>query len=278
MPVQNEIDRPFLKWAGNKFHIVDRIREVLPAGRRLVEPFVGSGALFLNVQFDEYLLADANPDLISLFDILRSQRGGFVDYARSLFSPTGNSEAVYYELRSEFNSTTDATRKAALFIYLNRHCFNGLCRYNSRGEFNVPFGRYSKPYFPERELLRFADKLHLAEIRCEDFGVVMQSAREGDVLYCDPPYVPLSNTAQFTSYSRGGFNDSAQERLAREARALSARGVPVLISNHDTPFTREAYSGAQLVHFDVKRFISRDAANRNAAPELLALFSANQAA
>ena len=145
--------KPFLKWAGGKYRIIDKIISALPKKKTLIEPFVGSGAVFLNTEYENYILADTNTDLISLYLILQEHGIEFIRFTESLFSDTNNHEKVFYELRNEFNITKDVERKAAIFVYLNRHCFNGLCRYNSKGEFNVPFGRYSKPYFPFQEML-----------------------------------------------------------------------------------------------------------------------------
>lgn len=265
--------RPFLKWPGNKFRIVNYIKAQLPQGRRLIEPFVGSGAVFLNTDYDRYLLADNNPDLIKIFRFLQSEGTTFIEYCRTFFTPENNSEDVYYSYREEFNTTRDDRLKAALFLYLNRHGYNGLVRYSLKGNFNTPFGTYEKPYFPEKEMLSFYEKAQHAEFICCDFEEAMSQAVPGeDVCYCDPPYVTLSSTANFTSYSAGGFGPDAQLRLAKLAKELSKKGVPVLLSNHDTEFVRQAYSSAQIIAFDVQRFISCDGTNRGKAGEVLALF------
>ena len=265
--------RPFLKWAGNKYQILEYIMAMLPSGRRLIEPFVGSGAVFLNSDYESYLLADSNKDLINLFQTLQREGESFIDYCRSFFTAETNRDGRYYELREEFNSTKDSRLKAALFIYLNRHAYNGLCRYNSKGGFNTPFGRYAKPRFPEQEMRRFVNRAGRATFKVMDFRETMRSARRGDVLYCDPPYVPLSATSNFTSYSSGGFGREDQVALAELAKDLSIRGVPVLISNHATEFTLNAYKSAKIEQLDVQRFISCDGDNRGTAREVLALFS-----
>lgn len=264
-------NRPFLKWAGNKYRILQRIQALLPPGRRLIEPFTGSGAVFLNMDYSQYLLADSNPDLISLFILLKADGEGFVRESKKLFTPTANSKEAYYERRSEFNETKDKQRRAELFVYLNRHGYNGLCRYNSDGIFNVPFGRYSKVYFPESELLAFSARSAQAEFVCEDFRAAMQRAVPGDVVYCDPPYVPLSR-AGFTSYGASSFGPPEQAALAEVALNLSARGVPVLISNHDVPPTQKYYEHAQVSSFEVRRSISCKGASRGKVSELLALY------
>jgi DNA adenine methylase len=268
------MQRPFLKWAGGKYQIAERVAAALPRGSRLVEPFVGSGAVFLNTEFDSYLLSDTNADLIGVYRAVASEGKDFVRVVEELFTPDNNDESRFYSFREEFNSEADGIRKAALFVYLNRHCFNGLCRYNQKGQFNTPFGRYLKPYFPKPELLAFAKKSSRARFKVADFRVTFLDARPGDVYYCDPPYVPLTSTANFTSYSRGGFSSADQRRLAELARTAASTGVPVLLSNHDTPFVRELYADAEIREFLVQRFISAKTEERGRAPELLALYGA----
>jgi len=267
--------RPFLKWAGGKTRIVERIKAVLPTGRRLIEPFVGSGALFLNAEFPRYLLADANKDLINCYQQLQSGGAEFVERCAAYFTPASNVVDAYYALRDRFNATVDPLERAVLFVYLNRHGYNGLCRYNHSGRFNVPFGRYTKPYFPKEEMLSFWQKSALCTFQVADFLRTMDSAEPGDVVYCDPPYVPLSNTANFTSYSSDSFDLDSQQALASMATELARRGVPIMISNHDTPFTRNLYKTADdLRFFEVQRHISCDRANRSKSAELLAVYLA----
>jgi DNA adenine methylase len=265
--------KPFLKWAGGKYRLVDLIKTTLPKGNRLIEPFVGSGALFLNTDYSTNLLADSNPDLINLFQLIQKEGQGFINYCQGLFVPENNTELVFYKLREEFNATNDLRRKAALFVYLNRHCFNGLCRYNSKGGFNVPYGRYTKPILPEKEMFYFYEKSKHAVFEVADFITTMEKAKTGDVVYCDPPYVPLSATSSFTSYSKGGFGLDEQNALADMAKKLQKKGITVVISNHDTVFTNEVYHPAKIITFDVQRFISSDTKNRNAVGELLAVFA-----
>lgn len=265
--------KPFLKWAGGKSRLAERINEVLPKGKRLIEPFVGSGAVFMNTDYEEYLLADTNADLINLFQHLKYEGEDFIEYARQYFAPEYNTQEAFTELRTLFNTTQYSRLKSALFIYLNRHCFNGLCRYNSKGGFNVPFGRYSKPKLPEKEMLAFSEKAKHATFIVADFKSTMDQAEAGDIIYCDPPYVPLSASASFTDYSAGGFNMDDQQELVDYAKKLREKGIPVLISNHATDWTLSAYKGADIKEFEVQRFISSDTANRGKAGELLALFA-----
>ncbi len=265
--------RPFLKWAGNKYRIIDRIKKSLPKGKRLIEPFAGSAAVFLNTDYDQYIINDNNPDLIHLFNLLKQDGAAFIKKCRYYFTPRFNNEEQYYTLRKKFNNTKDTYKRAILFVYLNRHGYNGLCRYNLKGGYNVPFGRYKSPYFPEKEMLIFHQKAQKAHFVLSSFEEVIQLAEKGDVIYCDPPYVPLSSSANFTSYSAGGFNMEKQQQLADIASEVANKGIPILISNHNTGFTRKAYDKANTIKkFHVQRFISCNGKKRGTAGELLALF------
>lgn len=266
--------RPFLKWAGNKYRIIDRVRAALPDGKCLIEPFAGSGAVFLNTNYERYIINDNNPDLIHLYNILKKDGLVFIKKCRYYFTARFNNEEQYYKLRKRFNKTSDTYKRAILFVYLNRHGYNGLCRYNLKGGYNVPFGRYKAPYFPEKEMLAFFEKAQNAEFVLSGFKEVIQSAKKGDVIYCDPPYVPLSPSANFTNYSKTGFNMEEQQQLADLASEVSIKGIPILISNHNTSFTRKAYDKAnKITKFHVQRFISCNGKKRETAGELLALFN-----
>ncbi len=265
--------RPFLKWAGGKYRLVETICSQLPEGKRLIEPFVGSGAVFLNTEFERYLLADINPDLIDLYQRLQQQGPDFIDFSESWFQKKWNSEKQYYRLRKRFNTLKACDEKAALFIYLNRHGYNGLCRYSTKGIFNVPFGQYVRPYFPRKEMHYFWKKSKKATFVCCDFETVLKRARKGNTVYCDPPYVPLSKTAHFTQYDRARFSQSDQHRLAMVAAHLAQRGVDVVVSNHSNEETQRLYKNASITTFSVTRTISCQGNQRKKANELLALFS-----
>lgn len=267
--------KSFLKWPGGKYRLLPYLLPRLPEGARLVEPFAGSGVVSLNAPFRRCLLCDANADLICLFTVLRHDKEDFITRCRKLFTPDANTAACYYQRREQFNASRDAGERSALFLYLNRHGYNGLVRYNSSGAFNVPFGRYKNPYFPERELYTVLPLLtgRKLSLQRKDFRATFAHLRKGDVVYCDPPYVPLSSTASFTSYAEGGFSMQDQEVLAQLARETARQGIPVLISNHNTPVTRKLYHDARLEFLDVRRSISCNGAQRGCAPEILAIFS-----
>lgn len=265
-------NRAFLKWAGGKYPLLDDIKRHLPKGECLIEPFVGAGSVFLNTDFSRYILADINSDLISLYNIVKTRTDEYVQASRELFMPETNQAEVYYQFREEFNACQDPFRRAVLFLYLNRFGYNGLCRYNLRGEFNVPFGRYKKPYFPEAELYHFAEKAQNAEFHCLSYEECMDRADTNSVVYCDPPYAPLSATANFTAYHTNSFSPKEQAHLAEMAEKLVSKQIPVLISNHDTPDTREWYRAAKHFQVKVRRSISSNGGTRKKVNELLALY------
>lgn len=266
--------KPFLKWPGGKYRQVERICKQLGEGDRLVEPFVGSAAVFLNTDYNQYLLADSNTDLINLYKQLQDEGKTFIKYCKTFFTAKNNNKDIFYKHRSTFNQVDDKRLKSALFLYMNRHGYNGLCRYNSKGEFNVPFGRYDQPYFPEKEMNFFHEKSGKAKFIHAGFSETMNRVKSGDIVYCDPPYAPLSNTAYFTDYSSGGFNWEHQLELAEWACKLSKQGIKVIISNHDIKSITDLYrsGGADMDQFKVRRTISCRANNRAKVGELLAVF------
>jgi DNA adenine methylase len=269
----NKKNRAFLKWAGGKYSLTEQINARLPKAKRLIEPFVGAGSVFLNSDFDEYVLNDINPDLIEMYKIIKRKPKQFIHDAKVYFQAEYNQEAVYYQLRSQFNKSTDPYLRSLLFLYMNRHGYNGLCRYNRSGGFNVPFGRYKQPYFPEAELLFFAEKAKKATFTCKPYQKLFLYLRDNDVLYCDPPYVPLSKSASFTSYATQGFSLDDQAQLAKLARESKAA---VLLSNHDTTLTQELYRDAQCDKILVSRTISSKSADRKPVAELFAFFPAKE--
>ncbi len=266
--------KPFLKWAGNKYRIVNRIKEHLPKSECYVEPFLGSGALFLNTNYCEYVLADLNSDLINLYTTLQSEGKPFISYCKTFFTKENNISNKYYSLREVFNNTESKELRAALFLYLNRHGYNGLCRYNSKGIYNVPFGNYLKPYFPKEEMCLFYERIKNVLFKVADFNDTMNNVIPGSVVYCDPPYVPLSKTANFVSYVAGGFTLKKHVQLAKLAYKLAKQGTTVIISNHKTDYTMELYEGAQIKEISVPRLIS--CKERKDATEILAIFKGDK--
>ncbi|AOF53409.1 DNA adenine methylase [Rodentibacter caecimuris] len=269
--------RPFLKWAGGKFRLTDDINKAFPKKKQcLIEPFVGAGAVFLNSNFERYILADINPDLINLFNIVKDNVDQYIDACKQIFfSPQANTPDYYYAKRQQFNESHDPFERSVIFLYLNRFGFNGLCRYNSNNEFNVPFGAYKTHYFPEDELRYFAHKAQSAVFLCGDFKQTFELADKTSVIYCDPPYAPLQQMTNFTGYAGNEFGLEHQRALAELAKKVQKeKQIPVLISNHDIKFTREIYQGAKFKRVKVQRSISQNSEKRVKVKELIAIFKA----
>ncbi|CAM8260538.1 Dam family site-specific DNA-(adenine-N6)-methyltransferase [Enterobacter asburiae] len=272
-PTPRNWQRPFLKWAGGKYSLLPDLDRLIPAGKRLVEPFVGGGSVFLNSEKHEYfLLADVNADLINLYQMLEVDHIRVCSLARMLFE-RANSEVAYKELRDEFNNQLmGAPERAAAFLFLNRHCFNGLIRYNREGFFNVGWGKYEAPYFPEIEIKAFKQKSHKCVFMNAGYRRTLALAGEDDVVYCDPPYEPLPGTAGFTNYAAGGFSWADQISLAESCVAAHQRGAKVLISNSTAPRVLELYEqhGFILHHVDARRAISSKGSTRETAKDIVA--------
>lgn len=265
--------RPFLKWAGSKYNCLEKIIPIFPSGKRLIEPFAGSGVIFMNTNYSSYLLAESNFDLIHLFTILQQQGDTFIKYCEHYFSPEFNLKEKYYQMRSDFNNLKHSLQKSALFLYLNRHGYNGLCRYNSKGLYNVPFGLYTKPYFPRKEMQLFYQKSQHAQFIHNDFRKTFEYAERGDVIYCDPPYVLLTDKAHHLPYTQKPFTTEDQIELTELAKETAAKGIPVILSNHDTEFTRYHYRKAKIKSFSVPRFINCQGSLRHPVQELIAIFN-----
>jgi len=265
--------RPFLKWLGNKYRCINHLNQHFSPSKRLIEPFAGSAAVFLNTDYPNYLLGEQNQDLINLYKLVAEEGELFINYAKKLFTQNNNQEDRYYQLRDKFNKSKSKRVRSALFLFLNRHGYNGLCRYNSSGGFNVPFGRYVKPYFPEKELFFFHEKAQQAQFNIDDFQTTMLHAESGDLIYCDPPYVPLSASANFTGYTSSPFAEKEQLLLAQLAEDLANKNITVIISNHDTACSRKLYQNATIHSFPVKRTISCQVNSRKPVHELIAIFN-----
>lgn len=264
--------KSFLKWAGSKYRCINQILTTFPAANRLIEPFTGSASIFINADFPHYLLAEENNDLIALFHCLQREGESFITYCNQFFCPENNTAERYYQLREKFNQCVAPRERAAMFLYLNRHGYNGLCRYNQTGIYNVPFGRYIKPYFPQAEMRYFHIKSQQATFIQGDFRETFNQAQAGDLIYCDPPYAPLSQISNFSAYTHKKFGEEEQIILAKLAIEYAARGITVIISNHDTDFTRHHYRQAKIKSFPVQRSINCNPNNRAQVKELIAIF------
>ena len=272
-PAPRNWQRPFLKWAGGKYSLLPELDRLIPAGKRLIEPFVGGGSVFLNSdKHERFLLADVNADLINLYQMLAVVPDSVIYEAMKAFRHLNDAEN-YTEIREAFNAQRlDSVERAAAFLYLNRHCFNGLIRYNLDGFFNVGFGKYKAPYFPEEEIKAFKRKAHACVFMNAGFRRTLALAGDGDVVYCDPPYEPLPGTAGFTNYSAGGFSWDSQVELAESCVAAHQRGAKVVISNSTAPRVIELYEqhGFTLHRVSARRAISSKGSTRETASDVVA--------
>ncbi len=268
-----EFERSIFKWAGGKFGVLEQIFRYLPEGKRLIEPFVGGGAVFMNAGYQENLLNDVNADLINFYKTLQREAHSLITLAHRFFQDY-NTQEGYLAVRNAFNKQVyDDLHRAAAFLFLNRHCFNGLTRYNQAGEFNVGYGKYKTPYFPLQEMEAFLGAEGRSEFVCGDFAAVIEAAGEGDVIFCDPPYEPLPNTEGFTNYSGHDFKFEEQKRLVSLLTDAHRRGAKVLITNSGAPNIRELYhdSGFRVEPLFARRSVSCKGDTRGVAHDVIAI-------
>lgn len=268
--------KPFLKWAGGKFSVIDDVLAQLPRGRRLIEPFAGGGSIFLNAGFDEVIANDTCDDLILTYQVMQCEPLALTDKAYAMFQE-GNNPDYFDKLKARFNKREIMTQleRAAAFIYLNRHCYNGLMRYNRLGEFNVGFGKYRQPYFPRAELEAFAAVARRCTFAVADCNDTVALAGEGDVIFCDPPYEPMPGKSGFTNYSGQSFRFDAQARLAQSLKAAHQRGASVVITNSGAPSITELYTslGFKVMPLRARRSISCAGDTRETVTDIIGVLA-----
>lgn len=266
----NELN-PLLKWVGGKRQLLPQIRAAAPAEyARYIEPFLGGGAVLFSLAPDTAVVNDLNSELINLYTTVRDDVEGII----SLLEGYRNDPDFFYEIRAldrspDFSSLADVAR-AARTIYLNKTCYNGLYRVNSRGEFNAPFGRYVNPRICDAERLRavsaYFNRANITFLN-GDYRAVEPQA--GDFVYLDPPYDPVNVTSSFTGYQAGGFGRQQQEELKDWCDELDTRGVKFLLSNSATEFIRELYSDYNLAIVQATRAVNSVASRRGKVDEVL---------
>lgn len=248
---QNQSVLPFLKWVGGKSRLLQQYQKYLPKipdFKTYYEPFLGGGSVFFNLQPNLAVLSDINQDLIETYCSVRDNLEELIDllqkHQNEHNSDYSQNHDYYYQVRSQIYNTP--IQRAARLIYLNKTCFNGLYRVNSKGEFNVPVGKYKNPKICNPDLLRSASAaLKSAKIEVRNFEEILNYATSDDFVYFDPPYHPLSDTSYFTAYSVDAFNKDKQIKLRNIFAELANRGVKVMLSNSDSPFIHQLYSDEQ---------------------------------
>jgi len=265
----------FLKWAGGKLQLIKQFEKLFPASfRNYYEPFVGSGAVFFFIKSklkpNKAILSDTNEELINCFVIVRDKPSELIEVL--LNYRKRHSKEQYYEVRSLEPDALDNINRAARLIYLNKTCFNGLYRVNSKGQFNVPFGDYENPsIFDTNALFQASQLLQGVQLRVMNFEKVIDFAEKDDFVYFDPPYIPLSKTSNFTQYSRSHFSMKQQKLLSKVFKLLDSRGCFVMLSNSDHSSTRELYQGYEknIVIVRAKRKINSIGTKRGAINEVV---------
>ncbi len=296
LKVDNIQVKPFIKWAGGKSALLDDIRKFYPIElgksiNKYCEPFVGGGAVFFDVlsnyNLDEIYISDVNKELVNVYKTIKTAVEELIKVLDKFQNEyisldTEKRKEYYYDRRKEFNlyiegKNTDKIYGSALFIFLNRTCFNGLYRVNSKGLYNVPMGAYKNPkILDEKNLINISKKLKNVKIVCAQYDKSIDFIDENTLVYFDPPYRPLSETASFNSYSKYEFADKEQIELAEYFKKVSKKGATCILSNSDPKNTDEKdnffddlYDGFNINRIQSKRRINSNASKRGNISELL---------
>jgi DNA adenine methylase len=265
------IPRPFLKWAGGKRQLIKQLDGFIPAKfKTYIEPFVGGGAMFFYLLPKKAILMDTNKELINCYQVIKEDVNSLI----MTLSQHKNEKEYYYNIRNkdrheDFLQWTDVDR-ASRTIYLNRCCYNGLYRVNKKGQFNVPFGRYKNPRFLDEINLKAVNiALRNTTILHESFEACVNYAKRGDYVYFDPPYFPISRSANFTSYTKDNFGREMQQTLFKVFLQLDKKGCKVMLSNSHSSFILDLYSEYYINTLTASRAINSDASKRGKIKEVL---------
>ena len=261
--------KPVLKWAGGKTQLLPFLKDNLPSSfNTYYEPFIGGASLFLSVQPNLAVINDINPQLIHLYKTIKDNADEFISLIQKYDSVDCTKE-FYLELRDKYNNKIENnildTECATLMVWINKHCFNGLYRVNSKGLFNVPYNNKVKGNSCNidniKSIYSYFNSIELSILNT-DFEQVCMDVKEGDFVYFDSPYIPESATANFTFYAKDGFSLEDHKRLASLFRHLDSIGAKLLLSNNDVPLIYDLYSGFNIIPIEAKRMINRDASKR----------------
>lgn len=271
---KNKLVAPVVKWVGGKRQLLNEIIPLLPSKiTSYCEPFLGGGAVLFALQPKNAIVNDINTDLITVYEVIRDDIENLIESLRK----HENTSDYFYAIRDmdrnkESYQNISKIEKASRLIFLNKTCFNGLFRVNSSGEFNSPFGHYKNPNIVNEPVLRAVNKYfntnHI-QFYHEDFSNVLNQLDRGCFVYLDPPYDPISDTANFTGYNKGGFDRNEQIRLKNCCDDLTARGIKFMLSNSATPFIKDLYCDYHINIVRATRAINADASKRGAVEEVL---------
>lgn len=267
--------QPFLKWAGGKRQLLPEIRKYIPTKiNTYYEPFIGAGAVLFDIQPEKAVINDINIELVNVYQVIKDNAVELIEDLKK----HENDHEYFYEIRNLDRTPSylelSPIERASRIIYLNKTCFNGLFRVNSKGQFNVPFGKYKNPQIVNEHVIRAVHSYlskNDVQILNTDFEKVVEGSKEGDFIYLDPPYDPVSSTSSFTSYSLDGFNREDQQRLKNLFVELDKRGCNVLLSNSATDFIKELYRDYHIEIVSASRHINAKASGRGKIDEVLVM-------
>lgn len=267
----------FVKWAGGKTQLLSQFEPLIPDDfNSYVEPFIGSGAMFFfmkkNFEPDNIIISDNNEELINVYKMVQNNLEELLVLLQE--HKNNHSKEYYYGIRSTLVEELSLLERAARFLYLNKTCFNGLYRVNLKGLFNVPIGSYKNPNIVNEKNLREANELlDGVTIKLQPFEKSLENVKQGDFVYFDPPYYPLSKTANFTSYTKNAFLDEEQNKLADVYHEMDQLDCKLMLSNSDTPFIHNLYSGNgyRVEKVQARRMINSNASKRGAIDEVLVM-------
>jgi DNA adenine methylase len=271
--------KPLLKWAGGKRHIAEELFSSFPEDWNegtYIEPFIGGGAMFLHLSPEKAIIADLNIRLFGFYSHIKTTPEDMYQKIQEIgtkFNEAGadQKKQFFLNLRNKYNNSDSASLESAVLLYvINKLCFNGLYRENSKGFFNVPFGQKKTfPVLEKSDMLEVSELLQQTTILNSDFEATVSLAKSGDFVYLDPPYIPIDATSSFTSYHADGFGLDDQERLAERMLELKKSGIKAMCSNSDTPVTREVYGRLNLKTIQAPRMVSAKSSGRGSISELV---------
>lgn len=272
--MKNKLVAPVVKWVGGKRQLLDQIVPLLP--KRITsycEPFVGGGAVLFSIQPHKAIVNDLNTDLIIVYEVIRDH----VDDLIVSLQKYKNTQDYFYKIRDidrdkSAYQNMSKIEKASRLIYLNKTCYNGLFRVNQAGEFNTPFGHYKNPNIVNEPVLHAVSKYFNRNditFLSEDFSTTLERLKKGAFVYLDPPYDPVSDTASFTGYNKGGFDKNEQIRLKKSCDELTRKGIKFMLSNSSTDFIKDLYKDYAISMVKAKRAINADANKRGEIDEVI---------
>lgn len=265
---------PILKWVGGKRQLLDDILPLVPIKGVYIEPFLGGGAVLFSRQPKKAIVGDYNSELMNVYQVVKSSHEELIQILQ--VHSAHNSEEYFYHIRgldrTVMYNDFSAIEKAARIIYLNKTCYNGLYRVNSSGYFNSPYGKYKNPNIVNAPVIRAMSKYfneNSIVLLQGDYREVLKKAKKGNFVYLDPPYMPISNSANFTGYTENGFGYKQQEELRQECDKLIDKGIHFLQSNSDCPEIRELYKNYTIKTVQARRVINSNSAKRGEINEVL---------